>query len=312
MTGATKMSDELSTIVEMIRGSGLIDAALSVSDRAAVLDLDSPAPEGTVVEVLDPDVTGFGGEWIVAAGAVTDRAVLHFHGGAYTGGGPGSHRPFAAALSAGAGCAVLLVDYRLAPAHPFPAALDDALAALRWLTSSEGGALNPASIVISGDSAGGGLAAAVLVALRDAGGELPAGGVLLSPWTDLALTGASHTTEDGRDPMCSTATLAQSVEAYVPDGVDVRDPLVSPLYAELNGLPPLLVHVGEIEVLRDDAVSFARKAREAGTDVELMVAPGMVHVWHLFAGLAPESTRDLATVTAWIRSLLRIDRVGED
>lgn len=301
-TGLAAISDELAGIIEMIRGSGLTDISLTLAERSAVLDLDSPAPEGTFVEVLDASVTGFNGEWIVAPGASVDRAVLHLHGGAYTGGGPGSHRPFAAALSAGAGCAVLLLDYRLAPEHPFPAAFEDALAAYRWLVDPAAKALDPKSIVMSGDSAGGGLTAAVLVELRDSGSPLPSAAVLLSPWTDLALTGASHGTENGRDPMCSTETLAQSVAAYLADGVDAMDPRVSPLYADLHDLPPLLIHVGEVEVLRDDSVSFAERAISAGTEVELLVAPGLVHVWHLFAGIAPESTRDLAVVTDWIRA----------
>ncbi|MGB3409740.1 MAG: alpha/beta hydrolase [Microthrixaceae bacterium] len=302
MTEATPMSDELTAIVEMIRVSGLTDASLTLAERSALLDLDSPVPEGTTVEVLDAGAVGFRGEWIAAPDSTSDRAVVHLHGGAYTAGGPGSHRPFAAELSAGAGCPVLLLDYRLAPADPFPAAFNDALAAYRWLCGSNGKGLDPASIVISGDSAGGGLAAAVLVALRDEGTDLPAGAVLLSPWTDLALSGGSHATQDGLDPICSTATLTQSVQAYVPKGVDVRDPRVSPLYSDLNDLPPLLIHVGEVEVLRDDAVSFAERATAAGTEVELLVAPGLVHVWHLFSGIAPESTRDLAVVTEWIRA----------
>lgn len=302
MTETTR-SPELEAVIEMVRSSGIADASLSLSDRSALLDVDVPAPEDVAVEVIDVD--GVRGEWIVAPGAATDRAVLHLHGGAFTSGGPGSHRGFAAALSAGAGCAVFLVDYRLAPAHPFPAALDDALAAHRWLVGA-GRGLDPAAVVVCGDSAGGGLATSLLVALRDGADDgaapLPAAAVLLSPWTDLALTGASYDSEDGHDPMCSRATLAQSVAAYVPAEVDVADPRVSPLNADLSGLPPLLIHVGEVEVLRDDSVVLADRARAVGTEVELCVAPGMVHVWHLFAGLAPESTRDLATVTTWIRA----------
>lgn len=298
------ISPELAAVIDMVRASGLTDETKPLDERAKILDIDLPAPEGTDVEVLDKAVTGFAGEWIVAPGAATDRAVVHFHGGAYTSGGPGSHRPFAAALSKGAGCAVLLVDYRLAPAHPFPAALDDAQAALDWLTADTGRNLRADQVVVSGDSAGGGLAAALLVARRDAGAAQPAGAVLLSPWTDLALTGASFDTQDGLDPMCSRESLGHSAAAYVPAGIARTDPRVSPLYADLAGLAPLLIHVGEIEVLRDDAVEFADRARAAGTEVELYIGPGMIHVWHLFADIAPESTRDLALVTDWIRSRL--------
>jgi acetyl esterase/lipase len=299
------ISPELAAVIEAIRGMGLNDPGLTLEERSKLLVLDVAAPEGTSVEVVEV-APGVPGEWVVAPGADADRAVLHLHGGAYTGGGPGSHRGLAAELSAGARGAVLVLDYRLAPAWPFPAALDDAVAAYRWLTGPARG-IDPSSLVVTGDSAGGGLAVALLVALRDAGDALPAGAALLSPWTDLALTGDSHRSEDGRDPMCATGTLAQSVEAYVPPGVATTDPRVSPLYADLSGLPPLLVHVGEVEVLRDDAVGLAERARAAGTEVELLVAPGMVHVWHLFAGVVPEATRDLATVVAWIAARQRAD-----
>ena len=295
--GAAPVSDEMRAIVEVLRDLGINDADLSLAERRALLDVDAPPPEGAEVETVDAG--GVPAEWIVADGAATDRAVLHLHGGGYTAGGLGSHRGFAAALSAATSSAVLLVDYRLAPEAPCPAALDDAAAACRWLTGPARG-IDPSALVVSGDSAGGGLAAALLVRRRDEGEALPAGAVLLSPWTDLALTGASHGTEDGRDPMCSTAMLAQSAEAYLGASMAATDPVASPLYADLSGLPPLMVEVGEVEVLRDDAVALAARAREAGTSVDLHVGPGMIHVWHLFAGAAPEATRDLARVAAWV------------
>lgn len=292
---AAEASDELVGVAEAVRALGITDPSSSPLDRRAALDLDSPANEGTSVETVDAG--GVPAEWLVPEGADRSRAFLHLHGGAYTGGGLGSHRRFASTLAETAGCPVLLVDYRLAPEDPFPAALDDALASYRWLTGP-GRGIDPARLVVSGDSAGGGLSLAALVALRDGGEPLPAGAALLSPWTDLSLSGASHVTEDGLDPMCSTRTLAQSAAAYAGD-VTLDDPRVSPLFADLTGLPPLLVHVGEVEVLRDDAVRLAEQAAAVGVDVELLVAPGMIHVWHLFAGLVPESTRDLATVVAW-------------
>lgn len=291
------ISDELRSMIEIIHGIGLTEPGLSLLHRRALLALDTHTDLDVTVTPLDAG--GVPAEWIVPAGASTDRAVVHLHGGAYTGGGVGSHRGFLAWFAQGAGCPVLSVNYRLAPEDPYPAALDDALAAFRWLTGS--GALDASSVVVSGDSAGGGLAPALLVALRDVGHALPAGAVLLSPWVDLGLTGDSHGTENGRDPMCATEVLAESVEAYVPDGMAPDDPWVSPLYADLHGLPPMLVHVGEVEVLRDDAVRLAAAVHDAGGEAELLVAPGMIHVWHLFAGLVPESDRDLATVAAWVR-----------
>ncbi|CAN5477144.1 N/A [soil metagenome] len=289
-----EVSPELNAVIEAVRGLGINDGALTVMERRALISFDGPDPDGVAIERVDAG--GVPSEWIVAEGAATDRAVLHLHGGAFVAGGLGSHRGFAAKLSETTGSAVLLVDYRLAPEAPFPAALDDAVAAYRWILDR---GIDPAAVVVSGDSAGGGLAASLLVALRDQGQPLPAGAVLLSPWTDLALTGASHQSEDGRDPLCSTAMLDQSAEAYL-DGADRTDPAASPLYADLSGLPPMLIHVGEVEVLRDDSVQLAERARAAGTPVELHVGAGMVHVWHLFADVVPESTRDQLVVARWI------------
>lgn len=296
--GAAEASDELVGLVEVVRALGLTDPSTTPVERRAALELDSPAIEGTTVEAVR--IGEAHAEWLVPAGADDSRAVLHLHGGAYTGGGLGSHRAFASTLAAQVGCPVLLLDYRLAPEHPHPAAVVDAVAAVDWLT---GRGLDHTRLAITGDSAGGGLALATLVALRDGGGgrPLPAGAALLSPWADLGLSGASHATEDGRDPMCSTATLAQSAAAYAGEQ-PLDHPGISPLFANLAGLPPLLVHVGEVEVLRDDAVALAERATAAGVDVELLVAPGMIHVWHLFAGVVPEATRDLAAVATWLRT----------
>lgn len=292
------ISPEMRSMIEIAHGIGLTEPSMSVLHRRALLTMETHAAVDVQVDTVDAH--GVPAEWIVAAGATEDRAIIHFHGGAYTGGGLGTHRGFLSWFSQAAGCAVLSVGYRLAPEHPYPAGFDDATTAYDWLVGPQG--LAPASVVVSGDSAGGGLAVAVLVALRDRGGPLPAGGAMISPWIDLALTGASHGTEDGRDPLCSTEVLAQSAQAYVPAGIDLADPRVSPLNAELVGLPPLIVHVGEVEVLRDDAIRLAERAESAGIEVDLLVAPGMVHVWHVFAGLAPESDRDLDVIARWVRS----------
>ena len=196
---------------------------------------------------------------------------------------------------------MLNVDYRLAPEHPHPAAVDDAVAAYRWLTTD--GGIAPERVVLCGDSAGGGLAVATLLALRDAGDPLPAGAALISPWTDLTFSGASHDTRLDVDPMCSRTSLSPSVEAYVGDG-DPKAPLVSPAHADLAGLPPLLIHVGDHETLLDDSTMLAERAAAAGVDVELWVAPEMIHVWHVFAGMVPESDVALATLGRWIEARL--------
>ncbi|ADP80156.1 alpha/beta hydrolase fold domain-containing protein [Pseudofrankia inefficax] len=295
-------SSDFQELVDVVRLLGINDPAKSPVELRAVLDVEAPLPDGAFrEELLDAD--GVPVTWISAATARADRVVLHFHGGAYVGGNARSHRGFAARLSTATDASVILVDYRLAPEHHFPAAYDDAVIAYRWLTGPSGRALAPASVIVSGDSAGGGLAAALLAGLRGRGEPAPAGGALLSPWTDLALTGQSHAAVGGADPLCSTGMLRTCAQAYLA-GADPEDPRASALHADLAGLPPLLIHVGEVEVLRDDATRLAERARAAGTAVDLLVAEGMVHVWHLFAQETPEGRRDFETLTRWITARL--------
>ncbi len=270
----------------------LIEARAMLEESTAALG----APRGATC--TPGRIDGVEVEWVEATSASRSRVILYFHGGGYTAGSVNTHRTFVARLSEGTGAAVCNVGYRLAPEHPHPAALDDALAVYRWLCSSEGGT-QPEHLAVVGDSAGGGLSVALLVALRDGGDPLPATAALLSPWTDLAMTGESHDTRAHLDPMCSRASLQPSADAYLA-GADPRTPSASPLYADLSGLPPLLVHVGDHEVLRDDAVELAANAEAAGTKVDLWVAPEMIHVWHLFAGMVPESDAALGVLCRWL------------
>ena len=289
-------SPELQAIVELLRSQPVIDADF-VARRSTMEVATSawPVPDGTQVEAVTAG--GVPCEWVTAPGAAADRLILYLHGGAYTTGSLVTHRRHVAQLSAAAGARVLNVDYRLAPEHPHPAAVVDAVTAYRWLVT-DGGA-SPERVVLCGDSAGGGLAVAALVALRDAGDPIPAGAALISPWTDLTFSGASHDARLEVDPMCSRASLSPSADAYVGEG-DPKAPLVSPAHADLAGLPPLLVHVGDHETLLDDSTMLAERAAAAGVDVELWVAPEMIHVWHLFAGMVPESDEALASLGRWI------------
>lgn len=296
----TDVSPELDAVITMIRDAGMTSGDRPVLERRELMDAAIPPFEDPEVEVEPVDAGGVAAEWVRHRSADGPGAVVHLHGGGYTSGSLHTHRAFGAALSRAAGRPVLVVDYRLAPEHPFPAALDDASAAVAWASEQVGG---PSAVVLSGDSAGGGLAVSTLVRRRDEGAARLAGAVLLSPWTDLAMTGASYDTEDGRDPMVSRHSLTPSAEAYLA-GTDPRDPGPSPLFADLSGLPPLLVHVGEVEVLRDDAVVLAERAASSGTEVESWVAPGMIHVWHLFAGFVPESDLALGIVADWVRARL--------
>jgi len=233
-------------------------------------------------------------EWLTPPGARDDTVVLYLHGGGYVIGSPRSHRHLAAAVGTAAKSRVLLSDYRLAPEHPFPAAVDDAVAAYRWLLDRK---IAPARIVIGGDSAGGGLTVATLLALRDAGVQLPAAGVCISPWVDLTCAGGSYATRADVDPIVKRDGVAMMATAYL-GGQDAKTPLASPLFADLRGLPPLLIQVGDDEVLLDDSVQLAERARKAGVEATLDVWPKMVHVWHWFFPMLDEGQA-------------AIDRIGE-
>jgi epsilon-lactone hydrolase len=290
-------SPELQSIVELLRAQPTVDADFPA--RRAAMEAATglwPMPEATLVEPVDAG--GIPAEWVAGPDVATDRAILYLHGGAYTTGSLATHRRHVAQLSASAGARVLNVDYRLAPEHPHPAAVDDAVAAYRWLMAAAG--LTPERVVLCGDSAGGGLAVATLIALRDAGDPQPAGAALISPWTDLTFSGASHDTRLELDPMCSRTSLSPSAEAYVGAG-DPKTPLISPAHADLTELPPLLIHVGDHETLLDDSSMLAERAAADGVDVDLWVAPEMIHVWHVFAGMVPESDVALAKMGRWIK-----------
>lgn len=241
------------------------------------------------------------GEWLArhadAAPGTPIRTMLYCHGGGYYFCSPHSHRSLTFGLAARTGARTFSLDYRLAPEHPFPAALDDALAAYRQLLAD---GTPPESLVVAGDSAGGGLALALLVALRDASEPLPAAAVLFSPWTDLAATGATLVTNDGADPMFCGASIGRAAKFYVGDS-DPRHPHLSPLYADLSGLPPLLILAASTEVLLDDARRVAEKARAAAVDVEFEVWPKVPHAWPLFAPFVPEACRALDRASAFIR-----------
>ncbi len=228
-----------------------------------------------------------------------DATFLYLHGGAYVAGSPASHRGLLAQLARVSGCRIVAADYRLAPEHPYPAALDDALAVYRALLAD---GIAPEKIVIAGDSAGGGLTLATALALRDAGGPMPAALICLSPWTDLTLSGDSHRSRAGRERMLNPAAAGVDAKHYA-GGRDLKDPLLSPLFGRLDGLPPLLIQVGDDEVLLDDSLRFADAARRAGVPVTLQVWPGLWHVWQLYAGWMPEADAALARMTEFVANM---------
>jgi acetyl esterase/lipase len=257
-----------------------------------------PTPEDVRYEPLQ--VGSVPAEWVTAPGADASRAILYLHGGGYAIGSISSHRELAARISRAAGARVLLIDYRLAPEHPFPAAVDDAVAAYRWLVAS---GLTPPGLAIAGDSAGGGLTVAALVSLRDSGDTLPAAGVCLSPWVDLEGTGASMTERAALDPMVAADRLRVYANAYL-GGADPRSPLASPLYADLRGLPPLLIQVGTAETLYDDASRLADRARTGGVEVTFEACQDMIHVWQIFASMLPEGREAIDRIGEFLRAKL--------
>ena len=287
-------SEELATVHELLRGVDLVDLTIA-ERRAAIESVAAPPPPGTTVEPVDAG--GVPAEWVIAAGVESIRVLLYLHGGAYQIGSPATLRHMIALISAATQVRVLSADYRLAPEHPFPAAVDDALTAYRFLLQGA----DQAAIAIAGDSAGGGLALATLVALRDAGDPMPAAAVAMSPWTDLALTGESLSTRADVDVMIRPDGMRASAATYLA-GADPRHPYASPLYADLHGLPPILIHVGDAEVILDDSTRFAAKARAAGVDVTLEVWEQMPHVWHAFVGLLPESGQAIERIGGWLQS----------
>jgi acetyl esterase/lipase len=223
--------------------------------------------------------------------------LIHFHGGGYTAGSAAAYRGLSAHLSAACRRPVLTVEYRLAPEHPFPAALEDCVAAYRWLVREQGVAAG--NIALAGDSAGGNFMVAGMVVLRDAGDALPAAAVGLSAQCDMTLSGESVTARADRDPMISPESIRKCAEAYIGAG-DPHNPLISPLFADLRGLPPLLLQVGSEEMLRDDNARLAARAVAAGVDATFEEWPDMIHVWHLYADRLEDARRALLRVGAFI------------
>jgi monoterpene epsilon-lactone hydrolase len=242
-------------------------------------------------------VAGHDAEWLRAPGLQAGYAVLYLHGGGYSIGSINTHRSLAGEIARAAQAAVLLLDYRLAPEHPFPAAVDDSVEAYRWILEH---GFTPAHTAIAGDSAGGGLTVATLVAARDRELPMPAAAVCISPWADLTCTNASYKTRAEADPIVNATNITRMAGLYLQDA-DPTHPLASPNHADLRGLPPLLIHVGRDEVLLDDAVVLDDRARAAGVDSTLEVWDDMIHVWHAFHPMLPEGKQAIERVGAFLR-----------
>ena len=273
-------------------------AVLTLEGRRAAFtpgDRLHPAPDDVVVSEVTAG--GVPAHWLTAPAVDAGRVLLFLHGGGYELGSVRSDGELAARLGRASGMRVLFPEYRLAPEHPFPAAVEDVLAAWRWLRTDQD--LNARSMAVAGDSAGGGLAVALLVATRDAGAALPAAAVLMSPTVDLTSSGGSMTERADQDPISTPAMLRQFASEYLA-GADPKTPLASPLFASLSGLPPLLVQVGTADLLLSDSERLAAAATQAGVDVILQIGEGLPHVYQLMLG-----THEAAEATEQIGQFLR-------
>jgi acetyl esterase/lipase len=275
LLGDTRQQE--STLLE--RRQGLADLAGS-----------APAPDGVTLEVIE--LAERRAERLTPDGAADGDVILYLHGGAYTAGSPDTHRGLASSLALAAGRTVVVLDYRLAPEDPFPAGLNDALLAFDQLA--------PAAVALAGDSAGGGLAAATALALRDRGGAQPVAVALISPWADLTQSAGSYESRAEADPMLTAAVLTQSADAYL-SGTDARTPYASPVFGDLSGLPPIRIDVGSDEVLFDDSKTLADGVVAAGGSAELREWPEMIHVFQAFPpDLVPEAAEAVTAMGSFL------------
>jgi acetyl esterase/lipase len=289
-------SPELQSVLAMLADGGPVRGDTIEEQRASMEAALAAIPVPDDVRLESVVVGGVPAEWTIVPASRPGRVVVYFHRGGYCLGSVRSHRLLVAGIAHAAKARVLSVDYRLAPEHPHPAAVDDAVAVYRALREQ---GVPASSIVFAGDSAGGGLTVAALLALRDAGDVLPAAGACLSPWFDLTLASESIRSRAALDPVCTEPMLRMMAEAYLA-GCDARTPLASPLFADLKGLPPLLVQVGTAEILYDDAADTAARAGRAGVDVTFEPWEDMIHVWHAFAMLLPEGQQAIDRVGAYL------------
>lgn len=266
--------------------------------RARLDEVGAYWPVADDVELNPVDLDGVPGEWSMVPGTDPSRVLMFFHGGGYCSGSIRSHRRMATEAARAAGVRTLAVGYRLAPEHPFPAARDDALTAWHWLRRQ---GIDAAHIAVGGDSAGANLSVALINQLRADSEELPACAWLVSPWTDLTMSGSTMTTKDAVDPLMHKGYLEELANAYVPAGMESNDPRISVLYADLHGLPPALIQVGSEETLLDDASRFATAAGAADVPVTLEIWPHMIHAWHLWNAHLDAGRRALASAAAFIR-----------
>ncbi|MFW9872919.1 MAG: alpha/beta hydrolase [Candidatus Thorarchaeota archaeon] len=297
------VSEGMERVINLLKQQGEAETKKRIEDGRKGLEqlaAIEQIPENVTIENIT--VSGIPSVWIKTPNAVEEHVILYLHGGGYVEGSINSHKGLGVRISRASKSRVLMIEYRLAPEYPYPAAIEDSVTAYKWLIDVEG--INPKNIIISGDSAGGGLTATTLLKIRDTGISLPAAAVLLSPWTDLDMTGDSIRSKRRTDPFVDASGLFFMANLYVGDE-DPRNPYISPLYADLKGLPPLLIQVGTAEVLLDDSIRFAEKAKNAGVDVILDAWEDMTHVFQAFALWAPEGEKAIEKIGEYIQKYVR-------
>jgi monoterpene epsilon-lactone hydrolase len=292
-------SPELKKLVTSLRSVGFSDEKTLEQLRADWERFAESFPAASDIAFEPVNAGGVASEWVTAPGSAADRVMLYFHGGGYSIGSLASYRNFTGNLARGTGARLLAAGYRLAPEHPFPAAVEDAVTSYRWLIDA---GIPPHRIVIAGDSAGGGLALAAGIALRDRGHPRPAAIVAICPSTDLAKEGASVTERAHLDPIVNFKSSMAHALRYVGNQDNLKNSLASPLYADLHGLPPILILVGTHESLFDDSTRFAAKAQAAGVEVELDIWDEMIHVWPLFADILPEGREAIEKIGNYVKA----------
>jgi epsilon-lactone hydrolase len=283
-------SDELKTLIALRRANPYNPGQSIEALRGKGPDGGSVPRPNSTVEVCDAD--GVYGEWVVCGAPSTESIFIFLHGGGYYRSSAIASRRIASDLSAACGCRCFTVEYRLAPEHPFPAAVDDAYTAFRWLLKQ---GISAEQMVVGGSSAGGGLTAALLAKLKLEGESQPAAAVLLSPWTDLTQSAETFVTNADSDPTISKAYLDRMAGLYL-NGVDPKDPLASPVFSDLEGLPPLLVQVGKSETMYGDALAYVNKARQQGVQVEFEAYDDVPHGWHNSAHVVPDIPEALEAI----------------
>jgi epsilon-lactone hydrolase len=289
---------QLAAIRTMLIENPIIKPDATLEQMRAGLDaMGGMTPSLPDVTAAKVDAGGVPGMWFSANGGDASRVLLYLHGGGYVLGSVQSHRALIERLAKAINGRVLAIDYRMAPEHPFPAAVDDAVAAYRWLLAQ---GVSAARIAISGDSAGGGLTLATLLKLRDDGVALPACAAPISPWTDMEGTGASMQTRAAVDPMVQKEGLGQMAGTYL-QGADPKNPLASPLHGDFKGLPPLLIQVGDAETLLDDTTRLEAKLKAAGVKHTIEVWDEMIHVWHLFAPMLDKGQEAIDGIGKFVR-----------